>query len=160
MNAASLSFFSFIALYRYKVLLPGLDGNFIIKVKVPDIGSELHTVVGPNNRKISYPGYTHEEDLTLSIVIDEAQKQLITQYFKDWEASKYSADRTAVKYPDEYTRDVIVNLLSKDTNSNFKVYHFICFPGTVGLDPELDYANKNDKMKMTATLKVWDRREE
>jgi hypothetical protein len=156
MSAAS--FFSFIALYRYEVLFSFSTAPMITKIKIPDLGSEMETIIGPNNRKISYPRFTQEEELNLTVIVDEKNKSTILNNFYAWEAAKYSdSSRKFLNLPENFLKNVIVNLLDRQLKAPFRTFVFKCVPASIGLLPDLDYANKTDKVAINVILKVWER---
>jgi hypothetical protein len=130
----------------------------IVKIKIPDRGSEMETIIGPSNRKISYPRFTQEEELNMTVIVDEAHKADILNNFYAWEAAKYSDDtRKMLNLPDKYLKNVIVNLLTHNLQSTFRTFIFKCVPSSIGLLPDLDYSNKTDKIAINIILKVWER---
>ncbi len=157
MNALGLtSLFSFISLHRYSVLLPDLDDTYMVHIHVPDFASKVETVLY-ESREIALPLSTLDDEILMTVVVDEQRKDKILEYFYTWEAKKYSdATRQYLNYPSEYLRNVLVNILNVDSDDPFCIFNLECYVASVTF-PDLNYSEK-EKIKITAKLRVWDKK--
>lgn len=155
-NAATIaSLFSFIGTHRYQVILPDFNGDFMISFHVPEFGSKVETFLY-QSREISLPLYTIDDEMLMTIVVDETRKTQIMNYFYGWEAQKYSDDtRQYLNYPSKYLRDIIVNILNTDDDNFFTSFTITCYPAAIQY-PELDYREK-EKLKLIVRFRLWDK---
>lgn len=155
-NAAAIaSLFSFIGTHRYIVLLPDLSGDFMINIHIPEFGSKPETFLY-QSREVTLPTSTVDDEILMTIVVDETRKNLIMDYFYKWEAAKYSdTTRQFLNYPSKYLRDVIVNILNIDNDNYFTSFKINCYVSSI-VFPELNYSEK-DKVKLTVRLRMWNK---